>query len=178
MRKEQMERLALISRRAVSSLAEVTRLVETAYGASGAATGLAHQAHVHARILLAEVRAQEAIEESRLRDSRPPLSELRQELEDGLRARTGLPPMAHEQIGDELKRLQREVTRLCIESNARQVRAEGEHQLFTWLGKLDHLLRKLRNELDALALRELPRTGPSRVSGFYYGDSLAPRVSA
>ncbi|MFT3922986.1 MAG: hypothetical protein QM778_10660 [Myxococcales bacterium] len=152
------------------SLAEVARLVEAAYGPSSVAAALAHQAHVSARILFAEIRAQQAVEDGRLREAVPALSDLR--FEEHAHAQAGLPPLAHEQIGDELKHLQRELTRLCVERTSQQRRSDAEHRLATWLGKLDHLVRKLRNELDALALRELPRPGLSRVSGYYYGESL------
>jgi hypothetical protein len=187
---QRVRRLDQVAQSAVSTLDIVAKLVEGAYGASSSSAALARQAYVHATLLLMDARILARSREGELRpgSSGDEAVRFEQAVESPLarpRARfderqayhaSSLSRFAHEEIGEELKLVQREVTGLCVARRGRTADTELDQRIDTWLGKLDHLLRKLRNELDARALRELPRPGLSRAAGYYYGEPTHHRA--
>lgn len=168
------KRLDEVARSAVSTLDKVSRLVEGAYGSDSASAQLARQAYVHATLLLGEARGG--------KDSGAPEADQGAvQQAPGVFSSRSAPlastsRFAHEEIGEELKLVQRDVTGLCVARRGELPRTDSEQRVATSLGRLDHLLRKLRNELDARALRELHRPGLSRASGYYYGEPTYQRA--
>jgi len=145
----------------------VVHLVEESYGPSCEAKRFALEACAYARVLVEAhgVDTREQGDSEVHGRSEALLSSL-----DAVRPAGGttgaLSSLEHEQIGNELKLLQRETTRLCLLT-------DGEDAgVVTALGKLDHLLRKLRSELDRRALRELPRPTLARAVSYYYGEPV------
>lgn len=168
---QRIRRLDEVARSAVSTLDNVARLVEGAYGSDSSSAELARQAHVHATLLLVEARMSS---EPQAVEGAPGNEDFRGAAPTQRCA--ALSRFTHEEIGEALKLVQREVTGLCVARRGYVPHTESEQRVSAWLGKLDHLLRKLRNELDARALRELPRPGLSRAAGFYYGEPTHQRA--